>query len=141
MKKVLLICLDNLDSLVFSSALAAALASDPDIHLGLLCKDYTSKLAYLMPGVKQVFAADPFWKRSPYRKKGKLGNFLKCLTTVREHRFDEAIIVSDSWHEALAARFAGIPKVYALRGRVNRLLASQTFLSQGLDKPAAQSLL
>ena len=141
MKKVLLVCFDNLGDLVFTSAIARSLASDPTTHLGLLCKDYTAKLGYLLPGVKQVFAADPYWDRSPNRKKGKLANFLKCLATVRDQRFDEAIIVGGNWQSALAMRLAGIPKIYALRGRKNRWLVSKAFPAPARDKPVVAGLL
>ncbi|MBC7661998.1 MAG: glycosyltransferase family 9 protein [Chitinophagaceae bacterium] len=127
MKKVLLVSFDNLGDLVFASAVARSLASDPDIHLGLLCKDYTAKLGYLLPGVKQVFAADPFWDRSPNRKKGKIANFFRCLSSVRQQHFDEAIILSKTWETALAIRLAGVRNIYAWKGKKNGALVTKSF--------------
>ena len=111
MKKVLLVCFDNVGDLVFASALAKALSSDLDIRLSLLCKDYTAKIGNLLPGVEQVFAADPFWDKAPSRKKGKFANYIRCLNTVRSQRFDEAYIVGHQWQSALSLRLIGIPKV------------------------------
>ncbi len=127
MKKVVLLCFDNLGDLVFTSAIARSLASDPNVQLSLLCKDYTAKIGYLLPGIEQVFAADPFWDRAPNRKRGKLANFLKCLLTVRAQRFEEAFIIGTNWQSALAMRLAGVPKIYALKGRKNRWLVSKAF--------------
>lgn len=141
MKKVLLVCFDNLGDLVFTSAIARSLASDPHIRLSLLCKDYTAKLGYLLPGVSQVFAADPFWDRAPHRKKGKLANFLKCLITVREQRFDEAYIVGTQWQSALALKLCGIPRIYALRGRKNSYFVSTAFPAPSRSEPVVEGLL
>ncbi|RYZ55044.1 MAG: lipopolysaccharide heptosyltransferase family protein [Proteobacteria bacterium] len=141
MKKVLLVCFDNLGDLVFASALARSLSSDPTIQLSLLCKDYTAKLGYLLPGIEQVFAADPFWDRAPNRKKGKFANFLKCLFTVRDQKFDEAYIVGSNWQSALAMRFSGIKKVYALRGRKNRWLVSSALPQPSRTEPVVKGLL
>ncbi|MBC7532040.1 MAG: glycosyltransferase family 9 protein [Oligoflexus sp.] len=141
MKKVLLVCFDNLGDLVFTSAIARSLAADPHIKLSLLCKDYTAKLGFLLPGVTQVFAADPFWDRAPNRKKGKLANFIKCLITVREQRFDEAIIVGTHWQSALALKLCGIPRIFALRGKKNSWLVSSAFPAPSRTEPVVQGIL
>lgn len=141
MKKVLLVCFDNVGDLVFASALAKALTRDPDKHLSLLCKDYTAKIGYLLPGVEQVFAADPFWDKAPNRKKGKLANYFRCLMTVREQRFDEAYIVGGHWQSALSLRLIGIPKIFALRGRKNRWLLSKALPMPPKDVPVIAGLL
>lgn len=141
MKKVLLVCFDNLGDLVFTSSIALSLAADPHIKLSLLCKDYTAKLGFLLPGVKQVFAADPFWDRAPNRKKGKLANFIKCLITVREQRFDEAIIVGTHWQSALALKLCGIPRIFALRGKKNSCFVSAAFPPPLRDEPVVQGIL
>jgi ADP-heptose:LPS heptosyltransferase len=131
MKKVLLVCFDNLGDLVFASALAKALTLGGDTHLSLLCKDYTAKIGYLLPGVEQVFAADPYWDKAPNRKRGKFANFVRCLATVREQGFDEAYIVGSSWQAAGALRLLGIRKIYGIRGSKNRI-----FLTKALPAPS-----
>ena len=141
MKKVLLVCFDNLGDLVFSSVIARCLTSDPSVQLSLLCKDYTAKIGYLLPGVQQVFAADPFWDRAPNRKKGKLANFLKCLITVKGQRFDEAYIVGTNWQSALALRLSGIPRIYALKGRKNGWLLSKALAAPSRKEPVIKGLL
>ncbi len=130
MKKVLLVCFDNLGDLVFASGLAKALSQESESRVSLLCKDYTSKLGYLLPGIEQVFAADPFWDKSPNRRKGKFANYLKCLLTVRDAKFDEAYIVGGHWQSALSLRLMGIPRIYAFKGRKNSL-----FLTKALPMP------
>lgn len=141
MKKVLLVCFDNLGDLVFASALAKSLSADPELRLSLLCKDYTAKIGYLLPGVEQVFAADPFWDKAPNRKKGKLANFVRCLLTVRDHRFSEAYIVGSNWQSALALRLIGIRKIFAYRGRKNRFLLSRALPLPSKTEPVIKGML
>lgn len=130
MKKILLVCFDNLGDLVFTSALARALSDDPATNLSLLCKDYTAKIGYLLPGVQQVFAADPFWDKAPNRRQGKFANFFRCLSTVRSQHFDVAYIVGSHWQSALALRLIGIPKILGFKGSKNSF-----FLSRALPMP------
>ncbi len=141
MKKVLLVCFDNLGDLVFASAIARALHRDPEIHLGLLCKDYTAKIGFLLPGVEQVFAADPFWDRAPHRKKGKLANYVRCLLTVRAQGFDEAYILGGNWQSALSLRLAGVKRIWALRGRKNAWLVSKAFPQPSRQEGVVKGLL
>ncbi|RZA10821.1 MAG: lipopolysaccharide heptosyltransferase family protein [Proteobacteria bacterium] len=141
MKKVLLVCFDNLGDLVFASALAKALTVGDGIHLSLLCKDYTAKIGYLLPGVEQVFAADPYWDKAPNRKKGKLANFLRCLTTVRDQRFDEAYIIGSNWQSALSLRLLGIRKIYAYNGRKNRIFLTKALPLPSRTEPVVEGIL
>lgn len=127
MKKVLLVCLDNVGDLVFNSALARALSQNKDVALSLLCKDYTMRLGQILPGVRQVFAADPFWDKSPSRGKGHFLTFVRCLLRIRRERFEEAYVSSGDWRAALALRLIGIQRVFALRGRKNSWLLARAF--------------
>src|SRR3569832_756660 len=121
MRKVLLVCLDNLGDLVFTSVLAEALRHDPDVELSLWCKDYTARIGHLLPGVQQVFAADPFWDKAPGRKKGSARIFFRTLRTIRKKKFDVALIPSSCWRTPWFLRFAGIRERIGLAGRKNRL--------------------
>ena len=141
MKKVLLVCFDNLGDLVFSSALAKALSEDGENRVSLLCKDYTAKIGYLLPGIEQVFAADPFWDKAPNRRKGKLASFIRCLATVREQRFDEAYIVGSHWQSAMSLRLAGIPRVYAFTGRKNGIFLSRSLPLPSRKEPVVSGIL
>lgn len=141
MRKVLLVCFDNVGDLVFNSALARALTGDPTVELSLLCKDYTMRLGQLLPGVQRVFAADPFWDKSPSRGKGRLFIFLKCLRAVRAAGFDEAFLSSGDWRAALALRLIGIRKVIGFRGRKNRWLLSDVLPMPSRKEPVVAGLL
>src|SRR6478735_10562513 len=121
MRKVLLVCLDNLGDLIFTSALAEALRQDPDVELSLLCKDYTARVGHLLPGVQQVYAADPFWDKSPGRAKGSARIFFRKLRTIRKKKFDQALIPSTCWRTPWFLRLAGVPQRIGLLGRKNRL--------------------
>ncbi|HET9236345.1 MAG TPA: glycosyltransferase family 9 protein [Oligoflexus sp.] len=140
MRKVLLVCFDNLGDLVFTSALAAALSSDPQSELSVWCKDYTSSVARLMPGVKQVFASDPFWDSAPGRPKGSFWNFVLVLRRVRRERFVLAILPSTSWKAALALLLAGIPKRVAWKGKKNSLFLSAVTPKPRRDEPVIAAL-
>lgn len=120
MKKILLVCLDNLGDLVFVSALARALSQDPEVELSLWCKDYTARLAHLMPGVKKIYAADPFWDRVPKQKRGSVRKFLRSWRSVRRGHFDLAVMTSQCWRTAIAVQLAQIPVRWGPLGRRNR---------------------
>ncbi len=141
MRKVLLVCLDNVGDLVFTSALAEALHADPNIELSLWCKDYTARLGHLLPGVQHVFAADPFWDRAPGRSKGSWRHFVRALRTIRKSHIDCALIPSSCWKTAMFIRLAGIPIRVGLRGRKNRSFLSTSVAAPSRSKPVVQSLL
>jgi len=110
-RKVLIVSLDNLGDLAFAGALIPALrGSDPDLRVGVWCKDYASGLAPFLPGVFRAHASDPFWDRSPGRGPGGVLRFLRALAEVRAERYDAALLPNTRWRVALAARLAGIPR-------------------------------
>ena len=120
-RRILILCLDNLGDLVFASALAPPLRTRfPAAHLALWCKAYTKPVGMMFPGVDQVYAADPFWDRSPLRGKGNLVPYLRTLLAVRRHRYDTAIVVSSHWRVPATAAVAGIPVRIGREHRRNR---------------------
>lgn len=141
MKKVLLVCLDNLGDLVFVSGLARALSQDPDVELSLWCKDYTSRVGHLLPGVKRIYAADPFWDRVPKRRRGPIRAFLRTWRSVRRARFDEAVISNNCWRTALFVRLAGIPLRYGVLGRRNSRFLTTVVPPTNRQIPVVQGLL
>ncbi len=130
MKKVLLVCLDNLGDLVFVSGLARALSEDPDVELSLWCKDYTSRIAHLLPGIHKIYAADPFWDRGPQRRRGSLRVFLRSWRSIRRAHFDVAYLPTVNWRTAFFVKLAGIPRRLGLAGRKN-----QRFLTEVVHQP------
>ncbi len=141
MRKVLLVCLDNLGDLIFTSVLAEALRQDPDVELSLWCKDYTSRIGHLLPGVQQVFAADPFWDKSPGRKKGSVRIFFRTLRTIRKKKFDTALIPSTCWRTPWFLRMIGIRQRIGLSGRKNRLFLTQVLPNPSRQEPFVAALL
>lgn len=141
MRKILLVCLDNVGDLVFTSALAEALHADPQVELSLWCKDYTARLGHLLPGVQHVFAADPFWDRAPGRPKGSWRQFMRTLRTIRKSHIEWALIPTSCWKTAFFIRLAGIPVRVGFRGRKNRYFLSTSVPAPSRKKPVVQSLL
>lgn len=117
-ERVLLVSLDNLGDLVFASSLVKPLR-ERGYSVSLLCKEYSSAIAPLIPGLEKVFAADPFWDTAPGRAKGALLPFLKTLGRIRGEAFGSAIVVSRNWRPRLSARIGGIGKVASLTGRAD----------------------
>jgi ADP-heptose:LPS heptosyltransferase len=141
MRKVLLVCLDNLGDLIFTSVLAEALRQDPDVELSLWCKDYTARIGHLLPGVQQVFAADPFWDKSPGRKKGSIRIFFRTLRTIRKKRFDVALIPSSCWRTASFLRMIGIKERIGFSDHKNKVFLSQTLPAPSSHEPVVAGLL
>ncbi len=91
-ESILVVSLDNLGDLVFVSALFPAIRKQfPSATIGLWCKSYASGLTALIPDLDKVYAADPFWHRSPGRDKGSLWRFIAVAASVRRARFDKAM--------------------------------------------------
>lgn len=120
-QSVLVVVLDNLGDLVFSSVLFEQLRIRwPRIRLTVWCKQYTEDIAGLLPGSPRVFAADPFWHRSPGREKGKLGKFLRILRALRAEDFDLAIIPTRPWRASASTALLGIRKRISYDGSKTR---------------------
>lgn len=106
--RLLIVCLDNLGDLVFTSSLAPPLhAHFPDARITLWCKEYAADVAALVPAVDEVVACDPFWDRAPGRAKGSFVRFTRVVRALRRERFDLAVLTSPQWRAAAAVRFTG----------------------------------
>ncbi len=141
MKKVLLVSLENLGDLVFVSALARSLSQDPEIELSLWCKDYSSGIGHLLPGVRRVYAADPFWDKAPKRTRGRWRHFMRSWRSVRRGHFDEALIVMTCWRTALFVKMAGIPVRWGIKGRRNAPLLTQVLPCPNRKAPVVAGFL
>jgi len=107
-ERILVVCLDNLGDLVFTSALFPPLAAHfPRAKFTLWCKAYAQDVARLVPGSPTVVATDPFWDRAPGRGKGGFLAFASTVRSLRRERFDLAVITSAQWRACAAARFTG----------------------------------
>ena len=124
-QNILMVVLDNIGDLVFSSVLFQQLHTRwPGARLALWCKKYTEDVAGLLPCAPRIFAADPFWHRSPGRQKGNFGDFLRILRALRREDFDLAIISSKPWRAIAAAALLGIQTRIAYDGPKARWFAT-----------------
>ena len=109
-RSILLVSLDNLGDLVFASALTPPLhAAFPDATIDLWCKRYTADVGALIPYVRSVISADPFWAVPRYHTRPGVRQFLRSVSEVRHHHYDLAVLSEAPWRVAAAAAAARIP--------------------------------
>lgn len=127
--RVLLICLDNLGDLVFTSSLVKPLLNEhPSAEWMILCKDYAADIARCFPCDPTVVAADPWWDGSPGRSRGSFSEFLKAVSQCRKWKPDVVLVASNNWRAAAVAR--------AVRGKVRIGFAnskSRYFLTESVS--------
>jgi ADP-heptose:LPS heptosyltransferase len=134
--RILLVSLDNLGDMVFASALAPPLRKQfPAATLDVWCKEYTSDVARLVPGVRDVIAADPFWDRAPGRGKGSVAAFLRALRAVRSRRYDVAVLAAAPWRTAAAVASTRIPMRVGLARRKNRRFLTHALPDEDTKRP------
>ena len=134
--RILLVSLDNLGDLVFASALAPPLRERfPRATLDVWCKEYTSDVARLIPGVSDVIASDLFWDVAPGRAKGPPAAFFRALREVRRRRYDVAILAAAPWRTAAAVAAARIPRRIGLRRRKNKYFLTDVLPDERTDRP------
>ena len=108
-RSILLVSLDNLGDLVFASALTPPLhEAFPHSPIDVWCKRYTAPIATLVPHVRAVIAADPFWAASPGLPRPAVLPFLRSIRQVRANRYDLALLSQAPWRCAAAVFSAGI---------------------------------
>lgn len=134
-KNVLVVVLDNIGDLVFSSVLFHQLREKwPAASLSVWCKKYTEDIARLLPASPRVFAADPVWHRSPGRNKGNWSDFVRVLRVLRREDFSLAIVASRPWRASASTALLGIERRIAYDGSRTRLFVTDTVPAP----PAAQ---
>jgi len=141
LERILLVVLDNLGDLVFSSALLDPIArAAPRARIDVWCKDYTEPIARLLPRVGRVIAADPFWDRAPGRGKGSFATFVRSLAEVRRGRYELALLASSQWRAALAVRAAGIPLRVGLARHRSAAWLTHALPAADVDRPVLAEL-
>lgn len=109
-RRILIVALDNLGDLVFTSALTPPLRERfPDAEIDVWAKAYTADAARLMPHVTSVIAADPPWAVHPQRGRPALSPFLRSIAAIRSNRYDAAVLTGSPWRTAAAVSLARIP--------------------------------
>lgn len=107
--RILLVTLDNVGDVVFTSALVPPLlAAWPDAIIDVWAKRYTHEIARLIPGTRRVIAADPFWDAAPGQPRGEIIPFLRSIVEVRAERYDIALLSNAPWRAAAAVSLSGI---------------------------------
>lgn len=139
--RILLVSLDNLGDLVFASALAPPLRKEfPQAALDVWCKQYTADVAAMIPGVRDVIAADPFWDVAPGRGKGSRRAFLRALRDVRSRHYDVALLAAAPWRTAAAVAAARIPRRIGLHRRKNGAFLSDALPDEDIRRPVLSEI-
>ena len=135
-ERLLLVSLDNLGDLVFSSALLPPLRERyPGVAIDVWCKAYTADVARLLPGVRTVIASDPFWDRAPGRGKGRIFPFLHAMRRVRAGGYDAALLGAAPWRTAAAVALTGIPMRIGFERRRNARFLTHAVAAEDITRP------
>jgi ADP-heptose:LPS heptosyltransferase len=106
--RILLLCLDNLGDLVFSSTLVAPLkALYPEASWAVFCKAYAQDIAGAFPVPATIIAADPPWDGAPGRTPGSYRDFVSAITVARRWRPDVVLVATKNWRAAATAFVIG----------------------------------
>jgi ADP-heptose:LPS heptosyltransferase len=97
-------------------------------------------VATLIPGVRRVIAADPFWDRAPGRGKGKIGPFVGALRHVARSRYDVAVLAAAPWRTAAAVAATRIPVRIGLRRRKSRVFLTHALPDEDSQQPVMAEL-
>jgi ADP-heptose:LPS heptosyltransferase len=135
-RRILLVALDNLGDLVFASALTPPLrAAFPDAIIDVWCKEYTADVARLIPHVRNVIAANPFWAASRLHARPRVLAFLSSMRAVRNARYDVAVLSEAPWRTAAAVAGTRIPVRIGLARHRNRAFLTHTLAGEDDHKP------
>lgn len=109
-RRVLVVALDNLGDLVFASALTPPIHDAfPSAVIDVWAKEYTADVARLIPHVRTVHAANPFWAASKSHARPRIGQFLRSILAVRNDRYDVAILSEAPWRTSAAVAATRTP--------------------------------
>lgn len=140
-ERILLVSLDNLGDLVFASSLVPPLLERfPHATLDVWCKAYTGDIAWLVPHVHDVVAADPFWDRAPGRGKGALWPFLRSVAAARRRRYDVALLAAAPWRTAAAVAATAIPVRIGFARRRNARFLTHRVAAENIEKPVLEEM-
>jgi ADP-heptose:LPS heptosyltransferase len=139
--RILIVALANLGDLVFASSLTPPLAQAfPDATIDLWCKRYTAAVGALVPHVRTVIAADPFWAVAPGHPRPAIGPILRSIGAARRNRYDLALITDAPWRTAAAVAAAGIPRRIGLARHRNSLFLTEVLAAEDVHAPVVGEL-
>ena len=137
-KRILIVALDNLGDLVFASALAPPLhEAYPDAVIDVWCKAYTAPVGALVPFVRRVIAADPFWA-SGGKARPPMLRFFGAMNEVRQGSYDVAVLSEAPWRVAAAVAAAQIPVRIGLARHRNDTFLTHVLPAQDPQKPVVR---
>ncbi len=138
-ERILIVALDNLGDLVFASALAPPLREAfPDATIDIWCKSYTAPVAALVPHVRRVIAADPFWSPPLGQARGPMLRFFCAMNEVRQGRYDVAILSEAPWRTAAAVAAAQVPVRIGLARHRNDTFLTHVLAAQDPQQPVVR---
>jgi ADP-heptose:LPS heptosyltransferase len=138
-KRILLVALDNLGDLVFTSALTPPLhAAFPDASIDVWCKAYTSAVAPLLPFVNHVIAADPFWAVPAHLARPPVRAFVRSVGEVRRGNYDVALLTGAPWRTAAAVAAARVPMRIGLARHRNKRFLTHVLAAEDVHKPVLE---
>jgi ADP-heptose:LPS heptosyltransferase len=138
-KRILLVTLDNVGDVVFTSALTSPLHDAfPGATIDVWCKAYTSEIAALMPHVTDVVAADPFWAVPPHRPRPPIMTFLRSVSDIARRDYDVALLSEAPWRAAAAVAATRIPVRIGPARRHNRRFLTHVLDAEDPHKPVVQ---
>jgi len=114
--KILIVSLDNVGDTLISLGVYRALRAQPGVEPAFWTKEYSRDAIPLAGEGIEHYHCDPFWDRSPGKKKGGLAAYFRTLLAIRRAGFDAAIILHGNWRKNLSCLLAGIPRRYAVKG-------------------------
>ena len=138
-ERILIVALDNLGDLVFASALAPPLREAfPNATIDVWCKAYTAPVAALVPHVRRVIAADPFWSPPAGQARGPMLRFFGAMNEVRQGQYDVAVLSEAPWRTAAAVAAAQIPVRIGLARHRNDTFLTHVLPAQDPQKPVVR---
>jgi heptosyltransferase-2 len=127
-KKILIIGPSWVGDMVMAQSLFIALKADnPSVEIDVLALEWTRPLLQRMPEVSRAIAMPVSHGVFGWSMRRKLGKQLK------QHSYDQAIVLPNSWKSALIPWFAGIPIRTGWRGEMRFGLLNDI---RSLDKDA-----
>ena len=138
-QRILIVTLDNLGDVVFTSALTPPLRDAfPFAEIDVLAKPYTAAVAALIPHVANVVTADPFWAVPRGQPRPPAAVFVRTMAGVAQRRYDIAILSEAPWRAAAAVAAARIPVRIGLERRRNRRFLTHCLAAQRADLPVVR---
>ncbi|GAD80545.1 glycosyltransferase family 9 protein [Vibrio ezurae] len=138
--KVLLISLDNIGDVVFTSLLSKEIKEKhPNSKVDFLCKSYTETVVTMIPSIDSIYKVKPYWARNK-NDKGSFIDFVKMFMALRKNDYDVVINTSKSWRPSFFSRLIGINKTIGLKAKKNNWFLTDVVENYSSDVPVMTSI-